>query len=136
MSFKYSLKLKVLDAQLHLALYNSMYFILLSSSIHGILQTECWSELPFPSPGDLPDPGIEPRSLTLQADSLLSEPQRKPICTQEAEFNRKKGSPVKMKISPEGIKTQLHKTAWSKPSKCTPASPSGCHFEVLDLVTS
>ena len=78
MSFKYSLKLKVLDAQLHLALYNSMYFILLSSSIYGILQTECWSELPFPSPGDLPDPGIEPRSLTLQADSLLSEPQGNP----------------------------------------------------------
>ena len=36
---------------------------------------EYWSGLPFPSPGDLPDPGIKPRSLTLQADSLLSEPQ-------------------------------------------------------------
>ena len=33
-----------------------------------------WSGLPFPSPGDLPDPGIEPGSSTLQADSLLSEP--------------------------------------------------------------
>ena len=31
---------------------------------------EYWSGLPFPSPGDLPDPGIEPKSLTLQADSL------------------------------------------------------------------
>ena len=31
-----------------------------------------WSGLPFPSPGDLPDPGIEPGSPTLQADSLLS----------------------------------------------------------------
>ena len=30
---------------------------------------EYWSELPFPSPGDLPDPGIEPRSPTLQADA-------------------------------------------------------------------
>ena len=30
--------------------------------------------LPFPSPGDLPDPGIKPRSPALQADSLLSEP--------------------------------------------------------------
>ena len=30
---------------------------------------EYWSELPFPSPGDLPDPGIEPRSTALQADS-------------------------------------------------------------------
>ena len=36
---------------------------------------EYWSGLPFPSPGDLPDPGIEPRVPTLQADSLPSEPQ-------------------------------------------------------------
>ena len=34
---------------------------------------EYWSGLPFPSPGDLPDPGIEPGSLALQEDSLLSE---------------------------------------------------------------
>ena len=35
---------------------------------------EYWSGLPFPSPGDLPDAGIEPRSPTLQADALPSEP--------------------------------------------------------------
>ena len=35
---------------------------------------EYWSELPFSSPGDLPNPGIEPWSPALQADSLLSEP--------------------------------------------------------------
>ena len=35
---------------------------------------EYWRGLPFPSPGDLPDPGIEPGSPTLQADSLPSEP--------------------------------------------------------------
>ena len=34
---------------------------------------EYWSELPLPSPGDLPDPGIEPRSPELQADALPSE---------------------------------------------------------------
>ena len=39
---------------------------------------ECWSGLPFPSPGDLPDSGIEPGSPALQADSLLSELPRKP----------------------------------------------------------
>ena len=39
---------------------------------------EDWSGLPFPSPGDLPDPGIEPRSSALQADALPSEPPRKP----------------------------------------------------------
>ena len=35
---------------------------------------EYWSGFPFPSPGDLPNTGIEPGSLALQADSLLSEP--------------------------------------------------------------
>ena len=39
---------------------------------------EYWSGLPFPSPGYLPDPGIEPRSLTLQADALPSELPGKP----------------------------------------------------------
>ena len=34
---------------------------------------EYWSGLPFPPPGDLPDPGIEPESPTLQADALPSE---------------------------------------------------------------
>ena len=39
---------------------------------------EYWSGFPFPSPGDLPNPGIEPRSSTLQADALPSEPPGKP----------------------------------------------------------
>ena len=39
---------------------------------------EYWSGLPFPSPGDLPNPGIEPGFLALQANSLLSEPPGKP----------------------------------------------------------
>ena len=39
---------------------------------------EFWSGLPFPPPGDLADPGIEPRSPALQADSLPSEPPGKP----------------------------------------------------------
>ena len=38
---------------------------------------EYWSRLPFPSPGDLPNPGIEPWSPALQADSLSSEPPEK-----------------------------------------------------------
>ena len=38
-----------------------------------------WSGLPFPSPGDLPDPGIETRSPALQADALPSEPLGKSI---------------------------------------------------------
>ena len=40
---------------------------------------EYWNGYPFPSPGDLPDPGIDPRSPALQADSLLSEPSGRPL---------------------------------------------------------
>ena len=40
----------------------------------GFSRQECWSGLPFPSPGDLPDPGIKPRFPALQADTLPSEP--------------------------------------------------------------
>ena len=40
----------------------------------GFSRQECWSGLPFSSPGDLPNPGIEPRSPALQADTLPSEP--------------------------------------------------------------
>ena len=47
----------------------------------GFSRQESWSGLPFPSPGDLPDPGIEPRSPALQADPLLSEPPGKPLLT-------------------------------------------------------
>ena len=39
---------------------------------------EYWGGLPFPSPGDLPNPGIKPRSPTLQVDALPSEPPGKP----------------------------------------------------------
>ena len=39
----------------------------------GFSRQEYWSGLPFPSPGELPDPGIEPRSPALQADALHSE---------------------------------------------------------------
>ena len=39
----------------------------------GFFRQEYWSGLPLPSPGDLPDPGIEPKSLTLEAQSLPSE---------------------------------------------------------------
>jgi len=40
---------------------------------------EYWSGLPFPAPGDLPDPLIKPRSPELQADSLQSEPPGNPF---------------------------------------------------------
>ena len=71
-----SLKVKVKAAQSCLTLCNLMDY-----TVHGILQAEYWSEQPFPSPGDLPSPGIEPRSPTLQADSLPAELPGKPsVC--------------------------------------------------------
>ena len=44
-------------------------------TVHGILQATILEWVAFPSPGDLPNPGIEPRCPALQADSLLAEPQ-------------------------------------------------------------
>ena len=57
--------------QLFVTLQTIAYQALLSLRFS---RQEYWSRLPFPSPGDLPDPGIKPRSSTLQADALPSEP--------------------------------------------------------------
>ena len=46
-------------------------------SVHGIFQARVLEWVAIPSPGDLPNPGIEPRSPALQADALLSEPPGK-----------------------------------------------------------
>ena len=48
-------------------------------TVHGILQARILEWVAFPSPGDLPNPGIEPKSPALQADSLPAEPQGKPL---------------------------------------------------------
>ena len=52
---------------------------------------EYWSRQPFPSPGDLPNPGIEPRSPILQAGSLPAEPQGKPKNTGVASLSLLQG---------------------------------------------
>ena len=54
-----------------------------SLQLHGLYmefsRQDYWRGLPFPSPGNLPKPGIKPESLALWADSLLSEPPGKPL---------------------------------------------------------
>ena len=65
-------------AQLCLTLFNPMDCNLQASPSMEFSRQEDWSGLPFPSPWDLPDPGIEPGSPALQADALLSEPPGKP----------------------------------------------------------
>ena len=77
----------------------------------GFSRQQYWSGLPFPSPGDLPDPGIEPRSPTFQADALTSEPpgkheeERKSLLMkvkEESEKVRLKLNIQKMKIMASG----------------------------------
>ena len=66
----------------------------------GFSRQECWSGLPFPSPGDLPDPGIEPRCPALQAGKpiyvyshlnmiLTSPPRESSIFLHFTDFHRK-----------------------------------------------
>ena len=69
----------VLVAQSCPTLCDTMDYSTPGSSVHGIVRQEYWSGLPFPFPGDLPDPGIEPRFPALQADALPSELLGKPV---------------------------------------------------------
>ena len=64
----------MLVTQSCLTLCDPMDYSLPSSSVHGILQARIQEWVAFPSPEDLPYPGIEPGSPTLQADSSPSEP--------------------------------------------------------------
>ena len=60
---------------------------------------EYWSGLSFPSPGDLPNPGIEPRSLALQADSLPDEPPgRPPVALLWQPLKKKNTSPQREEL--------------------------------------
>ena len=59
----------------HVQLYETLWTVAYQVPMSmGFSKQEYWSGLPFPFPGDLPDPGIKPGSPTLQADALLSEP--------------------------------------------------------------
>ena len=53
----------------------------------GFSKQEYWSGLPFSSPGDIPKPGIEPKSPELQVDSLPSEPPGSPSCPSKVFYN-------------------------------------------------
>ena len=69
----------------------------------GFSRQEYWSGLPFPSPGDLPNPGIEPRSPALEVDSLPTELQGKP-------FKNKNNAPYILRLGEvrDGITTSLN----------------------------
>ena len=65
----------VLVAQSCLTLYDPVDCSPPGSSVHGILQARTLEQVPFPSPGDPPNPGIKPRSPVLQADSCRQSHQ-------------------------------------------------------------
>ena len=70
----------------------------------GLSRQEYWSGLPFPSPGDLPNPGIEPGSISLEADALTSEPPGK---------QRKERKPLS--------RVQLFATPWAVAHQASPS---------------
>ena len=67
----------------------------------GFSRQEYWSGLPFPSPGDLPNPGIEPKSPALKADALTSEPtlNKPPELFTLFFYMCQKAKPPKMQLS-------------------------------------
>ena len=75
----------------------------------GFSRQEYWSVLPFPSPGDLPNPGIEPWSSTLEADALTSEP---------AAHRIQKGHPKHSNINK--MKRQRNTKQVKEQDKCPP----------------
>jgi len=72
-------KWKVLVSQSCLILFDFMDYSCQAPLSMGFSRQEYWNGLPFPSPGDLPNLWIEPRSSALQVDSLPSETPGKPI---------------------------------------------------------
>ena len=72
----------------------------------GFFRQEYWSGLPFPSPGDLPDPGMEPRSPALQADALPSEPLGK-------QGNKKEKEPRKDKKKSKKAEGYKYQVSWN-----------------------
>ena len=95
---------------------------------------EYWSGLPFPSPEDLSDPGIKPRSLALQADSLLSEPTRSEVDCQgnspivfvdvDTSTNRTCQVAQWVKNLPAVQETQIQSLGWEDPLEQSMATHS------------
>ena len=78
-NYRVSRMSEVKVAQLCLTLCNPIDY-----TVHGFSRPEYRSGEPFPSPGDLPNPGIKPRSPALQAYSLLNELSEKPLQNENA----------------------------------------------------
>ena len=87
----------------------------------GFSRIEYWSGLPFPSPGDLPDPGIAPGSPALQADALPSKPPG------NVSFMYL-GDPILVAY----VFTVVMYSSWIDPLICVPRVSSSCHLPLQD----
>ena len=74
-----------------------------ASQSMGFSRQECWSGLPFPSPGDLPNPGIEPGSPTVQADSTVWATRETSLVAQ------------RLKLLPGMWETRVQSLGWEDP---------------------
>ena len=93
----------------------------------GLSRQEFWSELPFPSPGSLPDPGLEPWSPALQADSLLYEPPGKPLfphgCLKHLLSHQFSHSVMSDSLRPHGLKHASLPCQLPTPGACSNSCP-------------
>ena len=103
----------------------------------GFSRQEYWSGQPFPSPGDLPDPGIEPRSPALQAEALPCELQAQLLCDMwDLSFLSKDGTLIARQIlnhwtSKEVLRNILYRAlSMSSQKKVLPHSKSSGFFFV------
>ena len=99
----------------------------------GFSRQEHWSGLPFPSPGDLPDPGIEPRFPAWQADSLLSAPPGKPLSLSSGQFSP---SVLCDFLRPHGLQHAKLPCPSPTPIACSNLGPSSrwCHPTISSSV--
>ena len=84
----------------------------------GFSRQEYWSGLPCPPPGALPNPGIEPRSSTLQADFLPSEPPGKPMSTGVGSLSLLQGNLPDPGINLRSSTLQVDTLPAKLPGKC------------------
>ena len=94
----------------------------------GFSRQEYWSGLPFPSPGDRPDPEIKPRSPALEADALTSEPPGKP-----EKFNLPRLNQEEIEIINDPIiSTEIKAVIKNLPKNKSPA-PDGFTGEIYQM---
>ena len=99
----------------------------------GFFRQEHWNSLPFPSPRDITDPGIQPRSPALQADSLPTEPSGKSIISKRQRWSlflvSKRNHFLSRRIKP--FKTSLFRISWTKVTDYSKLKPDNLYSNLL-----